>query len=371
MEKQVSDIHLAVHALHTSTGGGLVYLNGILPSLSADILAVGGRVSILVQPSLLEKVRVPEGVDVITADLPQGFLWAHLKAQFLVPKLLRARGVTHTLCNANFVPLLAPRPMPIIHTTPTVSQFTRGVFWWCYWRLLWCFTFVSLVRAPVAFTVAEHVVPRYTPWPLRCLRRKVHWAPPAVNAASVPAVLPDKTAGKIVAVGDFYIQKDYVTLVRAFGVVRAQIPTATLVIIGRFIQADVVQAVRAEIAAAGVGDAVTLLGPLPHHGLMAEVATAEILLSTSVAECFNMPLLEAMAVGTAVVARAADFQREVVGDAGAAVLVGGGAADYAAAVVDLLENDVKRGMQVDTGRIQAAKFGWEMTGGVISRNILQ
>jgi glycosyltransferase involved in cell wall biosynthesis len=131
------------------------------------------------------------------------------------------------------------------------------------------------------------------------------------NPVFFPADAPVPTAQDlsarddvVLAVGRFVAEKDFSTLIQAFARVKRQ--TARLVIIGKGpLQAQL----EAQIAAAGLGDRVSLPGfaaPWPHY------ATAKVFVSSSRSEQFGNALVEAMAYGLPVVATDCNGPREIL-----------------------------------------------------------
>ena len=87
------------------------------------------------------------------------------------------------------------------------------------------------------------------------------------------------------------------------------------------------------------------------------VRTADVLVSPSVYEGFGMPMVEAMAAATPVVAVRTAFAEEVCGDA--AVLVPNDAAPFAEAIIRVLEDvDLRERMRA-AGAERARAFSWE------------
>jgi len=352
-----------INALHTSTGGGVTYLRGILPRLANDIRA---RWILLATPKLLELLEIPGNVEVKVAP-EMGFAKGHLWEQLVLPWTCRAWGVRRMLCNANYVPLLAPRPVPVLHTTPRVAQQVSGIGWWLYWTFLKTLTVLSLWRAPRALSVARHVVGDYVgAW----VGRKVRVASPAVI---VPAGEATVNPDLIITVGDFYPQKDYPLLVRALEKVRARRPKARLMIVGRAIDTKVRDEVLALIRELKLADAVTLTGAMPHDKVLANLKRAAVYVSTSSAECFNIPVLEALACGVPCVLNDTDFQVEVAGDAAVYVPAHKGgdvAAAYAAAICGVMEDAAVAATLRRMGLARAAGFSWEKTARIVADTVL-
>jgi glycosyltransferase involved in cell wall biosynthesis len=119
-------------------------------------------------------------------------------------------------------------------------------------------------------------------------------------------------------------------------------------------------AVAAAATRAGVAGRLRVTGHLPLADLVALYSGAGCLLFTSAYEGFGLPLLEAMACGTPVVAFRNSSLAEVGG--AAAVLVDDGAAvAMAAAAGRLMADTAERRERVAAGRDWAAGFTWEST----------
>lgn len=116
--------------------------------------------------------------------------------------------------------------------------------------------------------------------------------------------------------------------------------------------------VRSELAVLGLGRRVRLVGFIPDDDLVALVAGASVLAHPSRDEGFGYPPLEAMAVGTPVVASSAGSLPEVVGDGGT-LLDPDDVGAWAAALDDVRRAGPDgRASQAGRGRRQAARFSW-------------
>lgn len=111
---------------------------------------------------------------------------------------------------------------------------------------------------------------------------------------------------------------------------------------------------------AQLGTALHQLGPLPEAELQALYAGATVFAFPSFHEGFGLPVLEAMAAGTPVVASDIPAVREVAGDA--AVLVPPGDVDeWAGALEAVLEMPSRQAELAVAGRRRAALFPWAST----------
>ena len=108
------------------------------------------------------------------------------------------------------------------------------------------------------------------------------------------------------------------------------------------------------------GSSVRLLGPVPRNDLVALIGGASLLAYPSLSEGFGLPVLEAMACGTPVVASHIGPIVEVAGDA--ALLVDPtDPEDIAEGLRQVLDDSHLRADLVERGLAQAAKFSWEQT----------
>lgn len=355
-----------INALHTHTGGGVTYLQNIVPYMAVDKRLA---LTVLAPAETLAKVALPKGVAVWKAPA-YGFVGTHLWEQLVLPWLAWRRGFAAMLCNANFVPLLARRPMPILHTTAAAQEVTRGQVSWVYWLILRTLTMVGMVRAPVVFSLTNLMVQEFTPWPLTWVRGKAVVVPPGVPEARAGKVV--KKAGFVMAVGDYYAQKDYPTLLRAFALVRSQQPWVQLEIVGKPVFPAVARAMEEIIAAENLGDCVVLVGALPHAKLMKRMAEAELFVTASVVESFNIPMLEAMAVGTPVVAVGAPYVVDVAGENVVVVPVakeGNNVAALAMAMVGVLASPTLQAMFVRRGKAHVEGLTWAASGRRLAQEV--
>ncbi len=145
-------------------------------------------------------------------------------------------------------------------------------------------------------------------------------------------------------------------LVEAFAGVRAELPDAELAIAGAPGSAE--RAVRDAVARHGLDDAVHLLGfRADARGL---VAAADVFVFSSVSEGSPSAVLEAMAVGTPVVAFAIPPVVEITGAGGNARLVPSGSTEDLARAMVAAYRSPERESEVRRARSWAGQFGLEV-----------
>lgn len=179
------------------------------------------------------------------------------------------------------------------------------------------------------------------------------------------AALPPETAARVgsaavLALGTIEPRKQLPALVRAFAEISADVPEARLVIAGP--DGPDRPALDAALAALApdVAARVVLLGAVTDPVRRGLLETARVVAYPSLYEGFGFPVLEAMAVGTPVVATAVGSLPEVAGDAAVLVPVDDPDA-LAGALRSVLTDDGLFGSLSARGRLNAARFRWEDT----------
>jgi glycosyltransferase involved in cell wall biosynthesis len=151
-----------------------------------------------------------------------------------------------------------------------------------------------------------------------------------------------------------YPHKNHVAVIRAFAEIAAKEPGVALVLTGRSAGAE--PQVHHDIARLGLDDVVRRTGRIPRDDVLALIAGATGLVFPSRYEGFGLPVLEAMALDTPVVAASTTALPEVVGDAG--ILVDPDDIEgWSAAMLELLSG-ARCEQWIDRGRRQAAKLSW-------------
>jgi glycosyltransferase involved in cell wall biosynthesis len=360
MSSGSNPIKVMLNASHAVAGGGLVYLESILPALAR----AEGIEWVLVAPAAtLARLNLPASWTQRAAP-ELGFAGLHLWEQAVLPFWAHGQGVAVMLCNANYVPLLARRPIPILHS-PVSDGLAQAATWRdrLYWTALKSLTALSLRRSTLALTTAEHLIDDYGAG--RSLRRDGRWrfTPPGV-----PLLPPDvaKDPDLVVAVGDVHRHKDYPTLVRAFALVLQRRPQVRLEIIGRPLDRSETDALQALIAELGVERSVALTGFLPHDQTLGRMAQATALVSASRAETSNMVVVEAMAVGTPAILPDLRFQRQLAENVAVFVSETGDREDgFANAILSVLDDPARQQRMREAGQDRAAAFDWAKTASTI------
>ena len=174
------------------------------------------------------------------------------------------------------------------------------------------------------------------------------------DAEPLPAALSDDPT--VLFVGRLEPRKGLEHLVRAFALLKQQVPAARLVVVG-----DGPERARCEgLLPAGLRADVAFLGRVPAEDLPRAYRAADVFVAPALGgESFGIVLLEAMAAGAAVVASDLPGFRSVVEqDVTARVVPPGDAHAIADAVQALLANPSLRSTQVAAAREAVRAYDW-------------
>jgi glycosyltransferase involved in cell wall biosynthesis len=265
--------------------------------------------------------------------------------EHLLPPLHRARSVLtvhdlifrffpehHLPLNRWYLTLMMPRFLRAADAIIAVSEQTR--------RDLSALYGVAPERV---WVIPEGVNPRFRP--------PDH--PAAVTALRERLGLPERF---ILYLGTIEPRKNLLTLLEAYRALVAAGETADLVIAGR--RGWLFAPVFARVRELGLEQRVHFTGWIAEEDLPLLLAAARVFAFPSEYEGFGLPPLEAMAVGTPVVAANAAALPEVVGDAGLLVPPRDVAALVAALQRVLSDAELARTLRA-RGLARARRFSWE------------
>ena len=200
-------------------------------------------------------------------------------------------------------------------------------------------------------------------------RERIVVTPLAVRADLAPAAEPVVAAfcrryrlrrGYLLYVGGIDRRKNIGFLLEVMRAIVAQRPETELVLAGRYRDDPDFADLVTDLKRLGLEDLVRLVGYIPEEELAALYGGASIFVYPSVYEGFGLPPLEAMACATPVVAADRTALPEVLGHA--ALLVDPtDVAEFAEAILLLLEHPERCRELGEAGLRQAKRFSWEAT----------
>ena len=331
------------------------YVSELVPALLAigaplDLIALGG------QPD-----SVPAGVRQVPESWhpPTNLGWAAVG----LPRAARRAAVDLIHAPAYTAPLHAA--VPTVVTIHDVS-YERHPEWYPY-RRDWLRRAFYRRSARVAAHVltdsefsrgeiaAAYDIPldRITVAPLGASGEFSEAAPAAPLPSGV--VMP-----YLLHVGDLHERRNLMVVVQGLIDARRRLDMAGLSLVLAGVDRGVGDRLIAFATDRGAADVVVRLGPVPEPALRALYHSAAALVYPSRYEGFGLPLIEAMASGTPVLASRAASIPEVVGESGV-LLDPDDAARWGDAIANVMSDGVLRARLRAQGLARAAMFTWERT----------
>lgn len=188
-----------------------------------------------------------------------------------------------------------------------------------------------------------------------------HGSPPAIEDPTPIVERPPL----VLFIGNIIERKNLRNLLEAFAVVRAQIPGARFVMAGHEEDADLARVLRRRIDELGLNSSVEMPGYVTHAERQRLLSTARVLAYPSLYEGFGLPVLEAMACGTPVVASSCGGLRQTCGDA--VTYVETSAESIADGLVLNLTSASHAEERIALGFTHIKAFDWSVTGERMAR----
>ena len=200
-------------------------------------------------------------------------------------------------------------------------------------------------------------------------RERITVAPLGVSAHFAPSDRPGETlpagitAPFLLHVGDLHERRNLPLIVHAMFEARRRpgMPPLSLVLAG--VDRGIGDRLQAYAREAKSPDAVVCLGPVTDSQLLTLYRGAAALVYPSRYEGFGLPVLEAMACGTPVIASRAASIPEVLGDAGI-LLDPDDEPGWAEAIAEIVSDEWQKGRMRKAGLARAKEFTWARTASI-------
>ena len=194
---------------------------------------------------------------------------------------------------------------------------------------------------------------------------RLHYLPLGIPELPEPSPNPNLlSAPYILAVGTAEPRKDLPGLIAAFNLLAQEHQDLRLVHVGPDGWGS--EALEQAIANSPFKDRIIRTGYLDDASLARLMKEAELLAYPSIYEGFGFPPLQAMKIGTPVVASDTAVLRETIGSGGLLVPPGS-PENLADAMASVLDSAAQRTALIEGGRSQAARFSWEQCGEGLSQ----
>jgi glycosyltransferase involved in cell wall biosynthesis len=346
-------IRVMINALHSKSGGGVTYLNNIVPLLANDRhleLHIVLHASQLAQYEDLAKFG-----RLHIFDFNDGMVTTLLWEQFVLPLVVRMMDADIVYSPANYGPILVRRSVVLARNSLAVATKEARLAKIAYWAAVASMTMVSLWAARRAIAVSQYTVNSLTRPPFGWLRRKMTVINHGVSPAFQPGGGPRGNA--LLAVGDIYIQKNYHTLLEAFHRLRAHHPDLTLTIAGKPLDTKYAEILGETVTRLGLTESVTFLGHVTPDDLCRLYQTCRVFVFPSTVETFGNPLVEALACGTPTACSNRTAMPEIAGDA-VEYFDPADVSSMCQAIERLLTDDDRRAHLSALALKRAADFSW-------------
>jgi glycosyltransferase involved in cell wall biosynthesis len=351
-------VTLLINGLHSKSGGGVTYLNNILPLLGC-MVDVDVHLCIHKDQREILNVNVP-GVTVHELSFATGFWKLLWREQIDVPRLAKRIGAMVTFSPANYGPIFAPKLVILLRNSLSVGLFERRISKISYWLLLYLATSLSLLFSIRAIAVSDYARATASGGLLNIFKGRISIVPHGVDERFSESNNEVKRESFVLAVSDLYVQKNFHRLLGAISLLREKFPTIMLKIAGRAIDEDYYASLLSEIEHLGISDHVEFLGHVTPDKLVDLYQRCGVFIFPSLVETFGNSLVEAMASGAPIATSRAAAMPEVAGE-GALYFDPTDIDDIAEILGSLLESDKLRRDLGQKALQKAELYSWPIT----------
>ncbi len=304
-------VRVLVNAIHARSGGGITYLNSILPLLADDTRLEIHLFLQAAQFGLLHPVDERIRVHLFRS---RGFLSLIAWEQLALPVLARVMSADVVFSPANFGSLLIRRQVILLRNAVAVARTETRLSKRVYWAALGLVTLLSILISRRSIGVSHYA--------LKALSMRLHRLMPhrmaVVHHGVSPLFRPDPAIVRerfLLAVSDIYVQKNLTTLLRAMRLVCNRHPDMRLVIAGSVVDAWYHGRCTELVRELELDRNVHFVGRVGGVELKRLYQTCLAFVFPSTAETFGLPLVESMACGAPVASSNTTAMPEIVGDA--------------------------------------------------------
>lgn len=302
-------IRILVNALHAKSGGGVTFLNNLLPKLAE---MQDFELHLLVTERQYKNFScIQDSVRLHIVPLSDNVLRLLLWEQFVLPLVAYNMSVDVVLSPANYGPLLQRPHLIVLQNSLAVGACEKRWSKKLYWSALSLMTTASLLCANTAVAVSKYVALTTTrlPSPIRSHIPVIYHG---VSTVFHPS--DDAAEDFLLAVGDLYVQKNFETLIKALPAVFEKNPTLHLKIAGRPLDKEYTQNLYDLIDRLNIKDKIIFLGHCYADEIAELYRKCVVFVFPSVEESFGMPVVEAMASGCAIACSNAAAMPEIAED---------------------------------------------------------
>lgn len=357
-DAKILQIRLLINAIHSKSGGGVTYLNNILPFLSSDPrldihLCIHGEQVRLFEQNL-------DGINLHVVQMSSSRLHQLFYEQIELPALARRIGAQVTFSPANYGPLFAPKTVLLLRNALSVALVEQRLAKLVYWGMLYIGTVLSLLVARRVISVSEYARKSSAGGILNVVHSRIEIIAHGISENFVPSEFGMRANNELLAVSDIYVQKNLHTLLQAFSLVLKEFPKTVLRIAGAPVDKEYADRLKALAVKLGISSSVKFEGSVGMPSLVKLYQHCTVFIFPSTIETFGNPLVEAMACGAPVACSNTAAMPEVAGDA-VDYFNPNDINDIARVTCGLLANPVRRKKLSAQSTERAKMYSWEKT----------
>ncbi len=259
---------------------------------------------------------------------------------------------------AHVVPIIHPKKTVMtvhdIAATKFPETYNRFERWYSLWSARFALKHVWKIITPSAFTKKELGGDNIT---------VIHHGYDTTFGKKVDDLDKDVVMKKygvthpfIMSIGRLEEKKNTKRIVEAFEIVKSQISDCQLLLVGK--PGFGYERVEKKIEQSAYKKDIKNPGWVDQEDLPVLLSSSDVFVFPSLYEGFGLPVLEAMASGTPVVAAQGSSLEEVGGDA-ATYVDPMDSSDIALAILNVMNNDVYRTENIEQGLSRVKEFSWE------------
>jgi glycosyltransferase involved in cell wall biosynthesis len=371
-------IHLFINALAASAGGGLTYVQNVVPQLAArqDVTT-----TLFIGNALRGKVAESERVKVIAQPSHGNSATRFIREQLHLPAMIRHSGANVLLSPGNFALFRSPVPQILLSRNAlyTSADFLRDLRSRNDYRL-WIDTQLKGALARRSISVANctvapseafaHDLRRWTGKKIVCIHhgfdRETFFRESTPLPEDIQASLAEASGAiKLLFVSHYNYYRNFETLIRAIAIAKDKLhPRAIrLFLTCKLVSNENPGSYRAETAAElatklQIDREVVQLGSVPYALLHHLYPSCDLYATPAYAETFAHPLVEAMASGLPVIASDLPVHREICGEA-AVYFPRFSPEILAQRIVELSESQSARTQMRERSLLRSQEFRWD------------
>jgi glycosyltransferase involved in cell wall biosynthesis len=370
-------MHVFINALAASAGGGLTYINHVIPELA---VRPGLQVTVAVAPGIGEGFRKFPNVQRVDLEIPPSRRFRY--EQFALPGVIRRCHADVLLSAGNFALRNSPVPQILLsrNSLYTSPDFYRDLLkrheyrTWLDTHLRALFARKSVAWADITVAPSEAFAAELRRWThverIVAIHHGFDREAFTSNETPLPPEVQEKLraadgAIKLLFVSHYNYYRNFETLLRALPIVRKRLAgrMVKLLLTCRLAAGANPGPYRPEATAQlvhdlGVADMVVELGTIAHRQLHQLYRQANFYVTPAYAETFAHPLVEAMSSGLPVIASDIAVHKEICTDA-ALYFPRFSATELADRVAELANSPNLAAQLSANGLARSAAFNWK------------